>query len=38
MVSVILDNIATDIDNHELLPSYPSLKAKDIQAALGYAA
>lgn len=38
MVSVILDNIAAGSDRNELLASYPSLKAEDITAALGYAA
>jgi uncharacterized protein (DUF433 family) len=38
MVSVILDNIAAGVPREELLASYPSIKAKDIDAALQYAA
>jgi uncharacterized protein (DUF433 family) len=38
MVSVILDNIAAGIARPEILASYPSLKPKDIDAALAYAA
>jgi len=38
MVSVILDNIAAGADRAEILASYPSLKAEDIDAALAYAA
>jgi len=38
MVSVILDNLAAGIDREEILRSYPSLSAEDIQAALAYAA
>ena len=38
MVSVILDNIAAGIERAEILASYPSLQAADINAALAYAA
>jgi uncharacterized protein (DUF433 family) len=38
MVSVILDNLANDVTEEELLRSYPSLTADDIKAALAYAA
>lgn len=38
MVSVILDNLAEDINENEILKSYPSLKFEDIKAAISYAA
>ena len=38
LVSVILDNLAADISENEILKSYPSLVHADIQAALSYAA
>jgi uncharacterized protein (DUF433 family) len=38
MVSVILDNLAAGESVDSVLRSYPTLKAEDIQAALGYAA
>ena len=38
MVSVVLDNLAAGIGTEELLKSYPTLKAEDVQAALDYAA
>jgi len=38
MVSVVLDNIAAGVDRTEILTSYPSLEAVDIDAALAYAA
>jgi len=38
MVSVVLDNIAAGVLTDDLLKSYPTLSAEDIQAALGYAA
>lgn len=38
MVSVILDNIAAGVGREEILSSYPSLRARDIDAALSYAA
>ncbi|MGD0359867.1 MAG: DUF433 domain-containing protein [Bryobacteraceae bacterium] len=38
MISVILDNLAAGVPREELLESYPSLQAADIQAALAYAA
>jgi len=38
MVSVILDNLADDVDTETILKNYPSLKHEDIRAAIGYAA
>jgi uncharacterized protein (DUF433 family) len=38
MVSVIVDNIAAGVGRDELLRSYPSLCAGDIDVALQYAA
>jgi len=38
MVSVILDNLANGVSQDEILKSYPSLTANDIQAVLAYAA
>jgi uncharacterized protein (DUF433 family) len=38
MVAVILDNLATGVPHEQLLLSYPSIQAPDIQAALAYAA
>jgi uncharacterized protein (DUF433 family) len=38
MVSVILDNLASDIGEKEILESYPSLTLEDIKAAIAYAA
>lgn len=38
MVSVVLDNLAAGEPQEAMLRSYPTLKAEDIQAALGYAA
>jgi uncharacterized protein (DUF433 family) len=38
MVAVVLDNLAAGVGNDELLASYPTLSAEDIQAALEYAA
>ena len=38
MVSVILDNLAADVAEEEILRSYPSLRREDIQAAKAYAA
>ena len=37
-VSVVLDNLAVNIDAEELLKSYPSLDREAIQAAIAYAA
>lgn len=37
-VSVILDNLAADVSENEILKSYPSLKRENIHAALAYAA
>lgn len=38
MVSVVLDNLADNLEAGEILKSYPSLKKEDIQAAINYAA
>lgn len=38
MISVILDNLADGETFDSILSSYPSLKLKDIQAAISYAA
>lgn len=38
MVAVVLDNVAAGLPTAELLKSYPSLTADDVQAALEYAA
>lgn len=38
MVSVVLDNVAANVDRAEILASYPALQAPDIDAALAYAA
>ncbi len=38
MVSVILDNLAAGLGRDEILKSYPSLAAADIEAAMAYAA
>ena len=38
MVAVVLDNLAAGISGNELLKSYPTLSAEDIQASLEYAA
>ncbi|MGO8752419.1 MAG: DUF433 domain-containing protein [Thermoguttaceae bacterium] len=37
-VAVVLDNVAAGVPNDEILHSYPSLKAEDVQAAIAYAA
>jgi len=37
MVSVVLDNVAAGVSTDELLKSYPTLSADDVQAALEYA-
>ena len=37
-VSVILDNLATGVEEAEILRQYPALTREDIQAALAYAA
>ena len=36
MVSVVLDNIAANVDRVEILASYATLKPTDIDAALAY--
>jgi uncharacterized protein (DUF433 family) len=38
MVTVVLDNLAADLNTDEILRSYPSLTVEDIQAAMAYAA
>jgi uncharacterized protein (DUF433 family) len=38
MVSVILDNLADDVNEKEIMKSYPSLTPDDIKAAIAYAA
>ena len=38
MVAVVLDNLAAGVQTDEILRSYPSLKAEDVQAAMAYAA
>jgi len=38
MVSVILDNLAANVSEAEILQNYPTLKREDIQAVLEYAA
>ena len=38
LVSVVLDNLAAGIQVPEILQSYPSLTADDVQAAISYAA
>jgi uncharacterized protein (DUF433 family) len=38
MVSVVLDNLAAGTAADELLASYPTLTASDIQATVAYAA
>ena len=38
MVSVVLDNLAAGVELQEILSSYPSLSAEDVQAAISYAA
>jgi uncharacterized protein (DUF433 family) len=38
MVSVVLDNLASDVNEKEILESYPSLTLEDIKAAIAYAA
>lgn len=38
MVSVVMDNIAAGMSCEEILRSYPSLMADDIEAAVKYAA
>ena len=38
MVAAVLDNLAAGLGTDEILHSYPSLKAEDVQAAMAYAA
>jgi uncharacterized protein (DUF433 family) len=37
-VSVVLDNLAQGVEKAELLHSYPSIKAEDVDACIAYAA
>ena len=36
-VSVVLDNLAAGVSREEILQSYPSLNAEDIDACIAYA-
>lgn len=38
MVSVILDNLAANVSETEILENYPTLNTEDIKAAVAYAA
>ncbi len=38
MVSVVLDNLAENLEMQEILKSYPSLTKEALQAAINYAA
>lgn len=38
MVSVVLDNLAANASEDEILEDYPALKKEDINAAVAYAA
>ncbi|HPB39008.1 MAG TPA: DUF433 domain-containing protein [Syntrophorhabdus sp.] len=38
MVSIILDNLADNASEEDILKSYPSLSPEDIKAAIAYAA
>lgn len=38
MISVVLDNLAAGVAREEILESYPSLTAADIEASIAYAA
>ena len=38
MAEVVLDNLAVGLQTDEILRSYPSLKAEDVQAAIACAA
>ena len=38
MVSVVLDNLADNVDEETILKNYPSLERADIRAAVAYAA
>ena len=38
MAAVVLDNLAAGLGTDEILQSYPSLTADDVQAAMAYAA
>ena len=38
MVSVVLDNLAAGETTEQILDSYPTLTAEDLQASIAYAA
>ncbi len=38
LVAVVQDDLSADVSTDEILRSYPSLQAEDIQAAMAYAA
>lgn len=38
MVSVVLDNLAANVSEDQILASYPTLNRDDIRAAVAYAA
>jgi uncharacterized protein (DUF433 family) len=38
MASVVLDNLAAGVSVDQILASYPSVTAEDVQASLAYAA
>ena len=38
MVSVVLDNLAANVNEDEILENYPTLHKDDIKAAVAYAA
>ena len=38
LASVILDNLAAGLSREQILESYPSISAEDIQAVIAYAA
>jgi uncharacterized protein (DUF433 family) len=38
MVSVVLDNLAADLPQDEILTSYPAITAEDIDASIACAA
>ena len=38
LVTVVLDNLASGVPTDEILRSYPSSRAEDVQAAMAYAA
>jgi uncharacterized protein (DUF433 family) len=38
MVSVVLDNLAADVTEDDILENYPTLTKEDVHAAVAYAA